>query len=73
MENMDIQCLTETWLTDDIPNEGLFLKEFMIHRNDRKTDNHTTKHGGVLIAVKNSISNEKVELKNADEYVVVKI
>ena len=73
MENMDILCLTETWLTDDISNERLFLKEFMIHRNDRKTDNHKTKHGGVLNAVKNSISNERVELKNTDEYVVVKI
>ena len=47
MENMDILCLTETWLTDDIPNE-----EFMIHRKDQKTDNHKTKHGGVLIAVR---------------------
>ena len=73
MENMDILSLTETWLTEDIPNEGLFLKEFMIHRNDRKTDNHKTKHGGVLIAVRNSISHERVELKNTDEYVVVKI
>ena len=73
MKNMDILCLTETWLTDDIPNEGLFLKEFMIHPNDRKTDNQKTKHGGVLIAVRNSISHERVELKNTDEYVVVKI
>ena len=71
MENMDILCLTETWLTGDIPNEGLFLKEFMIHRNDRKT--HKTKHGGVLIAVRNSISHERVEPKNTDENVVVKI
>ena len=73
MENIDILCLTETWLTDDIPNEGFFLKEFMIHRNDRKTDNHKTMHGGVLIAVRNGISHESRELKITDEYVVVKI
>ena len=73
MENMNILCLTETWLTDDITNEGLFLKEFMVYRNDRKTDNHKTKHGCVLIAVRNSISQERVELKSTDEYVVVKI
>ena len=50
-----------------------FFFEFMIHRNDRKTDNHKTKHGGVPIAVRNSIPHERVELKNTDEYVVVKI
>ena len=73
MENIGILCLTERWLTDDIPNERYFLKEFMIHRNDRKTDNHKTKHGGVLIAVRSGISHERGELKNTDEYVVVKI
>ena len=73
IENMDILCLTETWLTEGIPNEGLFLKEFLIHRNDRKTDDCKTEHGGFLIAVRSSIYHERVELKNIDKYVVVKI
>ena len=45
----------------------------MIHRNYRKTDNDKTKHGGVLIAVRNSRPHERVELTNTDEYVFVKI
>ena len=73
MENMDILCLTETWLTDDITKERLFLKDFMIHHIDRKTDNHKTKHGGVLIAVRKAYLMKRVELKNTDDYVVVKI
>ena len=51
--DLDILCITETWLTDDVPDESLFLKEYAIHRKDRLTDNHKSKHGGVLIAVKN--------------------
>ena len=71
LENIDILCLTETWLTEDIPNEGLFLKNYTIHRKDRKTENHKTKHGGVLIAVK-GIPHERIDLKSTNEYVAIK-
>ena len=72
--DLDILCITETWLTDDVPDESLFLKEYAIHRKDRLTDNHKSKHGGVLIAVKN-LPHERVILgnNNLDEYVAIKV
>ena len=50
-----IICLTETWLVPEESNNALFLNNFVIHRNDRNTVNGKTKHGGVRIAVHNSI------------------
>ena len=50
--NYDVLCLTETWLTSDVPDNALFLTRYTIHRTDRHTENHNSKHGGVLIAVK---------------------
>ena len=72
--DLDILCIAETWLTDDVPDESLFLKEYAIHRKDRLTDNHKSKHGGVLIAVKN-LPHERVTLgnNNLDEYVAIKV
>ena len=50
--NYDVLCLTETWLTSDVLDNALFLTGYTIHRIDRPTENHNSKHGGVLIAVK---------------------
>ena len=51
---------TETWLEPEIPNNALFLNNFVKTRNDRKTVNGQTKQGGVLIAVQNSIQHRRL-------------
>ena len=51
-KNYDVLCLTETWLTSDVPDNAFFLTGYTIHRTDGRTENHNSKHGGVLIAVK---------------------
>ena len=55
-----IICLTETWLVPEVSDNALFLNNFVIHRNDRNTVNGQTKHGGVLIAVHNSIQHRRL-------------
>ena len=49
-KNYDVLCLTETWLTSDVTNNALFLLD--TQSTDRPTENHNSKHGEVLIAVK---------------------
>ena len=68
--DINIICLTETWLTADVPDGALFLNDFILHRKDRETDNHKTKHGGVLIGVK-GIAHEKLALKTKCECVAI--
>ena len=34
----DTLCLTETWLTCDIPSAALFLNRYQVYRKDRMTD-----------------------------------
>ena len=61
----DILCLTETWLTCDIPSAALFLSSYQVYRKNRMTnDDRKTKHGGVLIAIKNDILHEHISLQN---------
>lgn len=50
-----ILALNETWLLPDVVSSELFLENFCIYRNDRKSDDRVSKHGGVLPAIKNSI------------------
>jgi len=33
--NVDIECVTETWLKDVIPNGVVSISGYVIHRNDR--------------------------------------
>ena len=61
----DILCLTERWLTCDIPSAALFLNRYQVYGKDRMTnDDRKTKHGGVLIAIKNDIFHEHISLQN---------
>ena len=61
----DILCLSETWLTCDIPSAALFLSTYQLYRKDQMTnDDRKTKHGGVLIATKNDILHEHISLQN---------
>ena len=54
----DILCLTETWLTENVSNFSIFLNNFEIFRRDRTPTQSTvsTKHGGVLIAIRKYIN-----------------
>ena len=54
-DHLKIICLAETWLVPEIPDNALFLNNFVIHRNDLNTVNGQRKHGGVLIPVHKSI------------------
>ena len=48
------------------------MKNYTIHRNDRETVDHKSKHGGVLVAVKN-LPHERIDLKTKNEYVAIKV
>ena len=72
--NPDIVCLTETWLTEEVANEALFLNNYVIHRNDGTSKCGVSKHGGVLVAVKNNIQSKELFVKNTcEDCLIVKI
>ena len=45
--SFDILAISETWLSDKIPNELVNIPGFNVYRNDRPSDG-----GGVLIYIK---------------------
>ena len=69
--NYDLICLSETWLTSYIPNSALFLPAYTIYRKYRVCENFQSKHGGVLIAIKNQIPHEEVVLHNCKSDLMV--
>ena len=69
--NYDLTCLSETWLTSQIPNSALFLPTYTIYRKDRVCENFQSKHGGVPIAIKNQIPHEEVVLHNCKKELMV--
>ena len=68
----DILCLTETWLTDEVRSETFFISEFEIYRCDRPSKNYQTKHGGVLIAIKNNSKHQHVPINSNIEQVTLR-
>ena len=50
--NADIVCITETWLTESIPNSVVELKNYSLVRMDRKSDK---RGGGVCAYIKSNI------------------
>ena len=63
----DIICLTETWLTNDVPDGALFLNGYSLLRSERPAKaNGNSSHGGVLIAIRNSISFYQIPLNLPD-------
>lgn len=46
--NIDIICLTETWLSEDISNELVAVDGYKLYRNDRKY----SRGGGIAIYCK---------------------
>ena len=60
--NIDILCLTETWLTDEVTNSEIFLnRQYFVHsRKDRKVGTH----GGTLSAHKTNLCfNQAAEIE----------
>ena len=71
---LDILCLTETWLTDEVRSETLFIPEFRkIYRCDRPSKNYQTKHGGVLIAIRNNSKHQHVPINSNIEPVTLRL
>ena len=73
LHNFGIICLTETWLTEHITTESLFLSKYTVYRNDRKAVNSGfSKHGGVLVAVHGNLIFKEVQVDNAGEdYLII--
>ena len=51
--NIDICCVTESWLDTDIPSEAVDIDEYVIHRSDR---NDGRQGGGVAVYVRSDLS-----------------
>ena len=46
--------MTETWLTHIVPTKALFIPDFTVFRCDRDARSGNTRHGGILIGVRES-------------------
>lgn len=60
-QDIDVLCLTETWLRPDIPNSILSIPGYTIFRRDRHDTNLPWSHlggGGVAVLVRNSLSSK---------------
>lgn len=62
--DIDVICVTETWLNDSIKDEMVSLKKFKIFRNDRKSLG-----GGVAIYVKENVCSKSVFMSQKDDKV----
>jgi len=59
----DVIVLTETWLPPDIKDAGLGFVGFKVYRLDRNPNNSSfSSGGGVLIAIKSSLTSHPVPL-----------
>ena len=54
LNNFDVICICETWLTTDVNDSELFLANYTIFRSDRVSKLGATSHGGTMICVKDS-------------------
>ena len=50
LNHSDIICLTETWLSDDVPSEAVSINDFSLFRNDRNRQG-----GGVACYVRSDL------------------
>lgn len=63
-----IYCFSETWLSNTIYNKEIFPSGFYVYRNDRNK-----RGGGVLIAVKDTLSCQLLSSPNSLEVVTIRI
>ena len=66
--NFSIICLTETWLSDHVYNNEILPSDFVLYRKDR-----ASRGGGVLVAVKKSLSSSVFSSPLELEVVTVKL
>ena len=59
---LDFFMVTETWLFDSFADNELFFPNYSLYRSERKAFENVSKHGGVLIAVRNDITSEEIYL-----------
>ena len=59
---LDFFMVTETWLFDSFADSELFFPNYSLYRSERKAFENVSKHGGVLIAVRNDITSEEIYL-----------
>ena len=70
--NFDVICITESWLTSDVPNSARFLQGYQIFGNDRQTtETHKTRHGGVVVAVRNTIKHNQLPVTCKEDDVFI--
>ena len=63
-ENLDVVCVNETWLNENISNSEILNSDYHILRKDRVSRNG----GGVLIAIKpSSFNSDKEFVSNLDD------
>ena len=67
-KNLDIICITETWLNNSVLSKEILPTLYTIYRNDR-----ANRGGGVLIAIKNSIPSQLFITSNSIEMIAVYI
>ena len=60
-----IILITETWLSDNVSDAELNLKDYFIYRQDRSGGRDP--HGGVLIAIKASLNSKRVNIDTSLE------
>ena len=59
-KNYDIICIAETWLTEEIAENELFLPQYQCFVSNRKSTPKTTSHGGTMICIKRTINSEQL-------------
>ncbi len=69
----DVIIISETWLTKSFNSEEYFPPNYVVHRKDRHDFCTSLKGGGLLIAVKSSISNELIACHPIYDVVAVRI
>ena len=64
-QSFDILALCETWLDDSHLDSELFLNDYICIRSERS---NSSQHGGVLIAVKNNIEYNNIDLSSSTAF-----
>ena len=65
MVYVDIACITETWLTNNIPNSVVNISDHTLVRKDRNLDK---RGGGVCAYIKSSIGFTTIDELNASSF-----
>ena len=61
--NYNVICLTETRLTEDVPDEALFIQQYHIYRAERPNETTSSKHGGVLNGMNPWIKHDLIRIE----------